>query len=372
MDPIAHTFTGAALAAAGLRRATPLAGTALVIGANVPDVDVLAYFGGAFQALEFRRGWTHGVLAIALLPVVVTGLLLGWDRWVRRRTTRHAEAARAGPLLAVAAVGVVTHPALDWLNNYGLRWLMPFDGRWFYGDALFIIDPWVWLLLGGVLTLACSRRPLALAAWAAFWALASTLVLMTPEVPWPGRALWIAGVVSVLAARMAAGGAPRGVLGTEWAPRAALGVVVLYAAAAAVADIPARAEVRAALARQGVTPIEAVMIAPAPGNPFAGDVVAAGRDAYYLGRWYWLSAPRFMLDPEPISRSTHREAFEAAARSPDARRFLTWARFPYVEVDAQTAGGYTVRFLDARYRGTGRLGGPTVQLDRDLGLAPAP
>ena len=24
---------------------------------------------------------------------------------------------------------------------------MPFDHRWFYGDAMFIIDPWLWLAL---------------------------------------------------------------------------------------------------------------------------------------------------------------------------------------------------------------------------------
>jgi inner membrane protein len=85
MDPVAHTFTGAALAAAGLRRATPLATAALLIGANIPDVDVLSYFAGGFEALAFRRGWTHGVLALAVWPFVVTGALLLWDRWVRRR-----------------------------------------------------------------------------------------------------------------------------------------------------------------------------------------------------------------------------------------------------------------------------------------------
>ena len=62
------------------------------------------------------------------------------------------------PGAALAALGVVTHPVLDWLNNYGMRWLMPFDGRWFYGDALFIIDPWVWLVLGGSLFLMHARR----------------------------------------------------------------------------------------------------------------------------------------------------------------------------------------------------------------------
>ncbi len=25
---------------------------------------------------------------------------------------------------------------------------MPFSRRWFYGDVLFIVDPWIWLFLG--------------------------------------------------------------------------------------------------------------------------------------------------------------------------------------------------------------------------------
>src|SRR5688572_24669365 len=112
MDPIAHSFAGAALAAAGLRRATPLAVAALVIGANLPDVDVFSGAFGAYAPIGFRRGWTHGVLALALWPFVLTGALLAWDRYVRQKRSTDAAPARAGPLLAVAALAVFTHPAL--------------------------------------------------------------------------------------------------------------------------------------------------------------------------------------------------------------------------------------------------------------------
>ena len=190
MDPIAHTLTGAALAATGLRRATPLATAALVIGANAPDIDVLASFAGSYAALALRRGWTHGVLAIVVLPFVVTGLLLLWDRMRPGRAERAP--ARAGPLLALAALAVLTHPTLDWLNNYGMRWLMPFDGRWSYGDALFIVDPWIWLALGGVLFLGSSRTAWASALWAVFGLLATWLLFRAPFVPAPARALWVA------------------------------------------------------------------------------------------------------------------------------------------------------------------------------------
>jgi inner membrane protein len=104
MDPVAHTFAGAALAAAGLRRATPLAAAALVLGANAPDVDA-RYFAGSYEAIAFRRGWTHGVLAVALWPFVLAACCFV-DRGVRRRRDPTATPARGA-----AARGVV------WLSS---------------------------------------------------------------------------------------------------------------------------------------------------------------------------------------------------------------------------------------------------------------
>ena len=101
MDPITHTFTGAALAAAGLRRVTPLASAALVIGANAPDIDVVANFGGDVVSLAHRRGWTHGVLALVVLPFLVAGFLLLWDRWVRRHRQPHVEQNEIRPAPAL-------------------------------------------------------------------------------------------------------------------------------------------------------------------------------------------------------------------------------------------------------------------------------
>ena len=74
MDNLAHTLAGASLAQAGLKRYTPLATTTLVIGANLPDVDALATFWGGDFSLLFRRGWTHGVLAMLVWPLALTAL----------------------------------------------------------------------------------------------------------------------------------------------------------------------------------------------------------------------------------------------------------------------------------------------------------
>ncbi len=159
MDNLCHTLVGAALAEAGLGRKTPLATATLLIGANIPDVDgILYWLNRPVDALGFRRGWTHGILAVAVWPFVLTGLMLAWDRWVRRRG--HPERAPADPrtLVLLSLLAVATHPLLDLLNTYGVRLLMPFSGHWFHGDTLFIADPWMWLVLGAGWLVAFVRR----------------------------------------------------------------------------------------------------------------------------------------------------------------------------------------------------------------------
>ena len=105
-------------------------------------------------------------------------------------------------LLALAARAVISHPTLDWFNSYGLRWLMPFDNRWFSGDALFVIDPWVYLVLGGVLFLTHSRSRLSLTRWVVSWSLASIVVLANPAlVPFPARILWLCALSGLVIAR---------------------------------------------------------------------------------------------------------------------------------------------------------------------------
>ncbi len=363
MDPLTHTFTGAALALAGLRRKTPLATAALVVGANLPDMDGLCYFAGDYRALAFRRGWTHGALALVVLPIFLTAALVLWDRLVRRRRQPNAPPVRAGALLALSALAVATHPTLDWLNNYGLRWLMPFDGRWFYGDTLYIVDPWLWLVLGGALFLSTSQSRRSATGWALLWILMSAVVALGAALaPHGVLAVWFAATGLLVVIRLT------GLVTPARARRltgAALVAAVAYILALGVTERAARADVRAALAGV-VAPIERLMVAPTPADPFTWQVIAATRDAYYSGRFYWLAAKRLELDDNATPRPPNDAVYAAAASTPQARRFLTWSRFPYVAVEAGPNGTRIVRFFDARYGGAGRLDGPTVFLDARL------
>lgn len=150
MDNLTHSLVGAVLGQAGLKKTTGLAMPALIIGANLPDVDAACFFWlHGTEHLAFRRGITHGPPALVLLPLILAGILWAFDRWQERRGTRPEARlpVRFGWLYAMAFIGCLSHPFFDWLNVYGIRLLEPFSSQWFYGDTLFIIDPWLWALL---------------------------------------------------------------------------------------------------------------------------------------------------------------------------------------------------------------------------------
>ena len=171
MDNLTHSLVGAVLGQAGLKRTTGLAMPALIIGANLPDVDAACFFWlEGTEHLAFRRGITHGPPALGLLPLVLAGILWGFDRWQTKRGQGRfgrPEArlpVRFGWLYAMAFIGCLSHPFFDWLNVYGIRLLEPFSSAWFYGDTLFIIDPWLWTMLIGSVWWS-RRRERAGAEW---------------------------------------------------------------------------------------------------------------------------------------------------------------------------------------------------------------
>lgn len=291
MDNLCHTLVGAALGQAGLKRRTGLGMATLLIGANLPDIDVIAVPLG--HSLEFRRGWTHGVPALVVLPFALTALVLLWDRWVRRRGGRlPADPVRPRAVLFLASLAVLTHPVLDWMNNYGMRWLMPFDGRWFYGDALFIVDPWMWAALGA----------------------------------------------GVLAGRR----------GRERGARLALGAVAVYAALMLLSGRVGRRHVAAELAAAGLDAPFGLLVGPVPVTPFRRQVVVDAGDEYRFGTLGWTPRPRLELSEHALAKNREDPAAIAAAATPEGRAFLVWSRFPFYVVERE-AGEVRVRLDDARY-----------------------
>ena len=157
MDNFTHSLAGWALGQAGLKTTTRKGLAALILGANMPDIDV--FFGGfPWEPLAMHRGVTHSLVAgFIVMPPMLFGLLLLLDRWQVSRgvTFRSGLSLREGRLLGLCYLGALTHPLLDLQTTYAVQLLSPFSGAWFHADSLFIIDVWLWSLLS--LAIAWSR-----------------------------------------------------------------------------------------------------------------------------------------------------------------------------------------------------------------------
>ena len=119
MDNLTHALVGLAMGHAGLKRRTPLALTTLAVAANAPDIDV-AVFATSVLPMYFRRGWTHGPIAMVVLPLVVAAAVVWWDRRVRQRRASPPPPVVPREILLPAQV-------IDRANH--AAWLVPVEQR---------------------------------------------------------------------------------------------------------------------------------------------------------------------------------------------------------------------------------------------------
>ena len=293
MDNVCHTLVGAAFGEAGLKRHTRFGNATLMIAANLPDVDVLV-FAVDGPSVAFRRGWTHGTVAQALLPIALTVAMCAVSRMVPARGATNPIRIRS--LLLLSYVGVLSHVALDLLNNYGVRLLMPFDRRWFYGDAVFIIDPWLWLALGVGVWLAHRR------------------------------------------------GAPT-------AARGALVVAAIYIAAMCVTARVARHVVLDAWrTARGAEP-RSLMVGPSPITPLRRQVIVDAGTHYETGTFEWFPT-QVTFDSARVPKNDSDPRVAQAREAPHIRGFLVWSRFPFWRLEA-VPGGTRVTVSDMRFVGRG-------------------
>jgi len=91
------------------------------------------------------------------------------------------------------------------------------------------------------------------------------------------------------------------------------------------------------------------MVAPVAMNPFRRWVVLDEGEEYRVGEFDWLRSPRIRYDDLIAFRTSAEDPRAASARAvPEARRFLSWARFPFFRI-TERATGVDVEIIDARY-----------------------
>jgi inner membrane protein len=343
MEPITHFLTGACIGRAGLNRKTAYATLAAVLATEAADVDVLWGLRGPVEELKHHRGITHTFIAVPVVAAAAVGAVWLLDRWVRARRKRKLKAAppidpgapapqppqpvRWGWLYLTALIAALSHLALDWTNNYGLRPFFPFNSRWYAGSFVFIAEPVLWAF------------PL--------------VALIVP---------WLFGLADAeIGARRTA------FRGRGWAIFALAGMVALWCwrwteHAQALAMVE---NVQIATA-----PIRRAAMEPYPVNPFRWHAILETDDFYQTAE-IDTRAGTIVSDArqDVLFKPTATAATEAAKRTPLGQVYMDWGSWAVVrDLGPVTAPGMappqvvnrpwtTVEFIDLRfaysYMGTG-------------------
>ena len=336
MDNVTHTLIGLSLAKAGLGKGTALAAPALLIGANLPDIEIVWQIGSG-NLLDSHRGISHSPVGVIGLSLCLAGALWLYHRFRNRGFPRPPALLS---LWGLSLAGMMTHPFFDFLNDYGIRLLLPFRSAWYYGDLLTILDPWIWLILGcGLVPLTRSNR--GFAAWGTLGLLGLLIVVLGWH---PVTALlWIAtAAVSLAIGRLLR---DRGFNPA----RSALLALVLYLGALGVARRIVLSNAQSAGPGFVSGRLEQVDVIPGrPQSLLRWTVILQTHDRYYigdsgLGNWQ-RHAPQFEMVPKNLDNADYRASLADRNMAALAR----FARFPAVTVEP-AAEGNAVVLRDLRY-----------------------
>ena len=80
MDNLTHSLAGAVLGRMGLKRLSPRAMPALIIAANLPDIDSWIARPLGLSPRTFHRGFTHGIGGLLVMPLVAVAIILLWEK----------------------------------------------------------------------------------------------------------------------------------------------------------------------------------------------------------------------------------------------------------------------------------------------------
>ena len=161
MEPLTHFFTGACMGRAGFNRKTAYATLAATLAAEAGDLDIFWGLRGPVEGLKHHRGITHTFIAVPVVAAVTVAAVWLLHRWNEKRRLRRLAATQLAPgepvphhleprkvnwgwLYLTCFVAALSHIALDWTNNYGVRPFFPFNPRWYAGSFMFIAEPILW------------------------------------------------------------------------------------------------------------------------------------------------------------------------------------------------------------------------------------
>lgn len=266
MENLTHALLGATLAELALPKSASAETRRLfyataIIASNLPDADLLytRITAAPLGYLLHHRGHTHTLIGLVVQAIMI-GIVLLLPA-LRRRVKGPVLQTRLAGLVVVSLLG---HLILDSWNSYGVHPFWPVSSRWFYGDAIYIVEPWLWLILGITVVANAHRAPIKRVLGAVLVSLAV--------------AVWVVGLISAGALGALAVGAilwSGVVLRRTPHMRAAhaLGAMSLFVAGMFLASRAVRREVITSM-NATTSEIVDVILNPVSANPLCWNVLA--------------------------------------------------------------------------------------------------
>lgn len=297
MDSITQAALGAGISGAMLGRYHGR--KAVIAGAilgTLPDLDVVIRYADPISAMIHHRGFSHSLLVLTLLSVVLTALVRRW---------RPSPQYGAQRLFWAIWLVLITHPLLDAFTAYGTQLLWPLRPTPTAWSTLFIIDPF----------------------------------FTTP--------LTVAVLVALIA-----GPGPRARRAMRWS----LGWCCVYLAMSIIFKMVVESRVRETLQSDGIQ-VQAMFSTPQPFNILLWRVVAKGSDDHYYestSSVLDIRAPVWLRQP----LNSHLLNSIPPSRQLDGLRWFSGDWLRYDDIDGHLvvsdlrmglgAGFYSFRFLLGR------------------------
>ena len=318
-------------------------------------------FGDRWDYLQHHRGITHALIGTAFLALLLPLIFYGVDRLWARLRGQPAKTKLRGLLIASLIV-TATHPLLDWTNNYGVRPLLPWSSRWFYGDLVFIIDPFLWVVLGGAAFLLASKTKVSKAVWITVAAVITLLIIAAPRAGDMTNRIFLASfwlsALLVIVVLYVTGARER------WGPKiglAAFAIVLTYWGALAIIHTRAvnrgTQEANLIVAPNGET-VGRLAVMPTLANPLRWDCVFETEQATYRFPLTLTSETTGRVIRYPKPTGTLAGAMEEISGQKSTNVFLGFARFPVARLtDPSCATQTLVQLADLRYTEPGSTRG---------------
>lgn len=138
MDSLSHALVGVAVA--GLSGHQPALGDPLyiaaVLGAQAPDLDIVAQVRGNMAYLRQHRAFSHSLPGLAMWAAVIAGAV-----------KLFLPQAAGGEIFLWALAGGLSHTVLDYFNSHGAAILWPFKRERKSYPLLNVFDPILMVLM---------------------------------------------------------------------------------------------------------------------------------------------------------------------------------------------------------------------------------